>query len=1763
MSDTPLEVKAPWDAIDILPQERITGDILRGRGPRRGNLEHLIKFWRPIMRKPGGFRRCIIILANHPELYPLQPLCAWLHHETTGLWPNEGNHHEGGKLGPVLRAARRVVPGKRKRRRRKSDDGAVEMASWRLYRRHSRNIKGVSTQLIGGDQNAVEYKAARFVAGFKSVPVPASWEWDENYPKDVKVETVEDLLSTKVGFVTSHGRLGRSLQGLASFFIPGDMGKYRSPLRSALFGALTPGGGRGGGAGGGLPSIGGRALRCPTGYVNGGRFTDPKLSNCGGLVFDVPADGPGAVTAADRSKITRRFRGGDDLEDVARDIVVKKPKGDPFAVIREAAMKPKSTPNEKRRNSVVTDITSYASKNKNTTRIVRRDGVVFEPRVGPDELVKLKGHDNLKDSVYVTSKIPRTGSLANDEIRLLTKGVQSVDYVFPEGTLKVERKKEINSSVGAKMRTRWSALSRDPDVQINPLAAVERLAIEFPKEIKITSSFKGITNPNERVVVYSASGERRIVPRWVFSLYLSDKAPRRPKGRKPFSTVRLKNGEKVISHKRPERDNYSALLIEYKSLGLNADARMPVRKKNVSDLRISHTYGLNKDSLIDIKVARLMMASDSQEMAVKRLGRRSLAGRSISHMARRMPKVVPYDRNARDGDNDGIVQEGTIWERPSGAVFRGIANGARKLIGSSDLVDADGNRIDYKPGDHERSPLRSRDTAKRINRRARRFIRDRDEREGAEADFGPIERRRELRRARIQRATRRLERSPERRERRADRLDAQAERNEERGRADEELAEQMRQFRIERNEMEARHREEMAELEERNPRSRGRNRERRQERRQERAGAVEDRARRFIRDRDEREGAEADFDKPNRERAERRRERARRIEDRARGFIRGRDEREGADADFRKLDRERAERRERRRERAGRIEDRARGFIERRDEREGAEADFGEINERARQRRERMSAIGQRWRELIGSKRRSESDREMENKIIGDVPDGDREDALVSVEAGILNDDGIGTPDSNEKEMKAIAKAQAVETFLDDEAFVMTEAELRELNQEEAEEGLNWIIEEITGGKSPKEITITPELLDVFDEEISQLADLLDSPIEDLDDISNWAPRGDLEGNEGKTLGQIFAEILVDADERGVGTQGRMAKFSIMRMADNVRKFSDFGEERETGEFKVQDIVDNLMDDPDDAEVIEFSMFRLRQRLATLEKARDIKKQKLNHALKESGGIAYLQRDSEGDVIAGEGGEPIWENRNFFQSGAPMDNPRWWQEKFPHFIQMEMAHDDLERIEEEIAAAKTAIIDLDRHAGDVVDLVDGDVSDPIKAIRNQDIDEFEAELVSHMLDRRFDIVEAEYAQMYDDDKDLAGHVSGVPNFTPEDHGLDMDALFQEAQNGNLDTTEAALDSWIQSALRLGKDNSFMGKDGKWEFKIVNPSGETPELRKSITPGGKLTIELPSTQGKIHYRKKNRDGSWTDWKSDNNGYTARYIYFIPEDGKFKIEVKNSLMYPSGSNDGTKLKNSGFATFFNYNAFLHYKGAGATHVNVTTGDDGPVFWAMQGFESDHVTTEVLNRLKSAIDRGLDTDGNMKDKNTPIQNLEQRERILKLLEMKESGRNVTTLMIHSALKWEGKHDWEGQSKERNADGTYKRRGARTGIANSRYGQWFKDYGHMSQGQFRLDDDSALGRYLDGVLQKIRNNANNADDNIADPWGGRAAYIVKNNRVVRGPVRRSAVNLRTDERLYPVSDPIVLESLERQGIRPNAALGVNDLDALIAGAM
>ena len=111
------EIKRP----EVGPNADALTSLTRGRGPRRGNLEELLKYWRPIMKKPGGFRRCVVILMDKPQFGGRpQRICAWLHHELTGKWPNEGNHHgRGGKRRRRRRSVRRSVRGAA--RRAKSD----------------------------------------------------------------------------------------------------------------------------------------------------------------------------------------------------------------------------------------------------------------------------------------------------------------------------------------------------------------------------------------------------------------------------------------------------------------------------------------------------------------------------------------------------------------------------------------------------------------------------------------------------------------------------------------------------------------------------------------------------------------------------------------------------------------------------------------------------------------------------------------------------------------------------------------------------------------------------------------------------------------------------------------------------------------------------------------------------------------------------------------------------------------------------------------------------------------------------------------------------------------------------------------------------------------------------------------------------------------------------------------------------------------------------------------------------------------------------------------------------------------------------------------------------------------------------------------------------------------------------------------------------------------------------------------------------------
>ncbi len=76
----------------------------------------------------------------------------------------------------------------------------------------------------------------------------------------------------------------------------------------------------------------------------------------------------------------------------------------------------------------------------------------------------------------------------------------------------------------------------------------------------------------------------------------------------------------------------------------------------------------------------------------------------MAKMRRAALKLEPYDSRAIDGDGDGIVQEGTAWERPVGTrlldeagleIRPGVTSGVRPT--GARVVDSSGSIVQYRP----------------------------------------------------------------------------------------------------------------------------------------------------------------------------------------------------------------------------------------------------------------------------------------------------------------------------------------------------------------------------------------------------------------------------------------------------------------------------------------------------------------------------------------------------------------------------------------------------------------------------------------------------------------------------------------------------------------------------------------------------------------------------------------------------------------------------------------------------------------------------------------------------------------------------------------------------------------------------------------------------------------------------------------------------------------------------------------------------------
>lgn len=327
----------------------------------------------------------------------------------------------------------------------------------------------------------------------------------------------------KVGLIGSSGRAGQAAQGVGSAVIPGDLSEWRSPVRSRIYGALTPGSGpsarrllRGGG--------GEREYRCPEGYQFGGRFTDSKWSTCGRQLFDLPNILPDLLDLAraalgNQGGVTPQSASGRALgaaEAPGGEVIQSRQ----LQIPRVGAMSKQS-----RENGVQTAIRSLTSNRSVQSMMIRRDGFPMQPVVTTGELRQVPDNRNMEDAAFLVSAA-NIDSFGADELGLLSNtGVTSLVYVMPNGsTVRMDRVRPLSVGERRKLGKTVSSAStidnsRDPLARLNAVVADSDGAISLKKNIV------GVKNPDDPI----ESGKNKGKPRWVDEAFKgSGKAPSRP-----------------------------------------------------------------------------------------------------------------------------------------------------------------------------------------------------------------------------------------------------------------------------------------------------------------------------------------------------------------------------------------------------------------------------------------------------------------------------------------------------------------------------------------------------------------------------------------------------------------------------------------------------------------------------------------------------------------------------------------------------------------------------------------------------------------------------------------------------------------------------------------------------------------------------------------------------------------------------------------------------------------------------------------------------------------------------------------------------------------------------------------------------------------------------------------------------------------------------------------------------------------------------------
>lgn len=315
----------------------------------------------------------------------------------------------------------------------------------------------------------------------------------------------------KVGLFRSRSGVGRAVQAVGSALLPGNLSSIRSPIRSAVWRGLTPGGG-----GRRRRGDGDRGYRCPSGFQFGGRFTDSQWSTCGAQLFDIP--GPLALLA-------RAVRGSVNAPDARltslSEVIEGDASPDRAVQIQRLAAIPRNPGLNKPRfdRSVSESITTLQGAPAGEGRMIRRDGVVLRPIVPSSVLREFSGNPDMLDGAMIRAvQIPR--EIAADDVALLAgASMQRISFVAPNGVvMTIERPRPLTVGERRKFGRQLNRVVSETD-QYDPGASIRQFAEGSNGAFKYTETYGKIPDPLALVTVTGSDGVKRRVRKWVYETF--------------------------------------------------------------------------------------------------------------------------------------------------------------------------------------------------------------------------------------------------------------------------------------------------------------------------------------------------------------------------------------------------------------------------------------------------------------------------------------------------------------------------------------------------------------------------------------------------------------------------------------------------------------------------------------------------------------------------------------------------------------------------------------------------------------------------------------------------------------------------------------------------------------------------------------------------------------------------------------------------------------------------------------------------------------------------------------------------------------------------------------------------------------------------------------------------------------------------------------------------------------------------------------------